>query len=409
MKKQILVLGGGFAGLWSALAAARKLAEFHAEAEVEITLVDRTTYHNIRVRNYEADLSDVCIPLKDLLTPVGVRFLEGEVSDIDVLGQRVSVQTRDGLQTLSYDRVVLALGSEVVRPPIPGLQERGFDVDTYAAAARLARHLDELGTGKSRPGQFTAVVIGAGLTGLEVATELPQRLTRIRERADSREPVRVVLVDRQPHVGSDMGPHARPVIEEALQSIGIESRLGVSVERIDPGAIELSSGDRIEASTVIWCAGMRANPLTSKLPGECDRLGRLKVDSFLRITGVPQAFAAGDVANIAIDGAHPSVMSCQHGRPMGRFAGSNAAADLLGKPMLPLRIDRYVTVLDLGPWGGVYTSGWDRQVVATGAPAKATKREINWHRIYPPRSLNREDLLAAAAPEVQSPPQVLGR
>ena len=408
MKKQMLVLGGGFAGLWSAISAARKLAEFHAEAEVEITLVDRTTYHNIRVRNYEADLGDVCIPLKDLLTPVGVRFLNGEVSDIDVFGQRVSVQTGDGLQSLGYDRVVLALGSEVVRPPIPGLKERAFDVDTYAAAARLAHHLDELGAGRSGSGRFTAVVIGAGLTGLEAATELPQRLARIRERSASREPVRVVLVDQLPHVGSDMGPHARPVIEEALRSLGIETRLSVSVERIEPGAVELSSGERIDASTVIWCAGMRANPLTGKLAGERDRLGRLKVDPILRIAGVPYAFAAGDVANIAIDGAHPSVMSCQHGRPMGRFAGNNAAADLLGKPMLPLRIDRYVTVLDLGPWGGVYTSGWDRQVVATGAPAKATKQEINWHRIYPPRSLNRDDLLAAAAPEVQPPPRILG-
>jgi len=408
MKKQMLVLGGGFAGLWSALAAARKLAEFHAEAEIEITLVDRTTYHNIRVRNYEADLSDVCIPLKDLLTPVGVRFLNGEVSDIDVLGRRVSVQTRDGLQSLGYDRLVLAVGSEVVRPPIPGLEERAFDVDTYAAAARLAHHIDELGAGKSGSGQFTAVVIGAGLTGLEVTTELPQRLTRIRERSASREPVRVVLVDRLPHVGSDMGPHARPVIEEALRSLGIETRLSVSVERIEPSAVELSSGERIDASTVIWCAGMRANPLTDKLPGERDRLGRLKVDPFLRIAGVPHAFAAGDVANIAIDGAHPSVMSCQHGRPMGRFAGNNAAADLLGKPMLPLRIDWYVTVLDLGPWGGIHTSGWDRRVIATGAQAKATKRDINCHRIYPPRSLNREDLFAAAAPELQPPPQILG-
>ena len=119
MPKQIVILGGGFAGLWAALAAARKLDECHAEGDVEITLVDRTTYHNIRVRNYEADLSDVCIPLQDVLSPVGVRFIHGEASDIDAVERKVSVQTRDGLAVIKYDRLVLALGSELVRPPPP--------------------------------------------------------------------------------------------------------------------------------------------------------------------------------------------------------------------------------------------------------------------------------------------------
>jgi NADH dehydrogenase len=105
-----------------------------------------------------------------------------------------------------------------------------------------------------------------------------------------------------------------------------------------------------------------------------------------------------------MDDQHVSVMSCQHGRPMGRFAGYNVVSDLCGEPMLSLRIPWYVTVLDLGPAGAVYTEGWQRQVVATGADAKATKRTINGTRIYPPRSRNRDDLLAAAAPELQSRP-----
>jgi NADH dehydrogenase len=91
---------------------------------------------------------------------------------------------------------------------------------------------------------------------------------------------------------------------------------------------------------------------------------------------------------------------------MGRFAGYNAAADLFGDPMLPLRIDSYVTVLDLGAWGALYTVGWDRQVRTTGAPAKATKQTINQKRIYPPRNGNRADLLASAAPTVQASPAV---
>ena len=84
-------------------------------------------------------------------------------------------------------------------------------------------------------------------------------------------------------------------------------------------------------------------------------------------------------------------MSCQHGRPMGRYAGYNVVGDLLGEPMLPLRIPWYVTVLDLGPAGAVYTEGWDRPVVRAGREAKATKQTINTQRIYPPLTGNRCD------------------
>jgi NADH:ubiquinone reductase (H+-translocating) len=89
---------------------------------------------------------------------------------------------------------------------------------------------------------------------------------------------------------------------------------------------------------------------------------------------------------------------------MGRFAGKYVVADLVGQPMLPLRIDWYLTVLDLGGWGALYTEGWDREVRVTGQAAKATKQTINHKRIYPPLTGNRHELFAAAAPTVQSPP-----
>jgi NADH:ubiquinone reductase (H+-translocating) len=406
VKKQILILGGGFAGLWSAVGAARKLAEQQAETQVEITLVERTTYHNIRVRNYEADLSEVCIPLSDVLSPIGVHLVNGEVFDIEAASRRVLVGAVEGLCALTYDRLVVALGSELVRPPIPGLAAHAFDVDTFAAASRLAQHIEALAERAATQGQFTAVVIGAGLTGLEAATALPERLRRARGRSNSLEPVRVVVVDRLPHVGSDMGDSARPFIEEALRSLGIEQRIGVDIRNIEPDGVVLNSGERIDASTVIWCGGLRANPLIEKLPGARDRFGRLAVDEMMRVVGVPHVLAAGDVACAKIDGHHASVMSCQHGRPMGRFAGHNAAADLLGKPLLPLHIGWYTTILDLGQWGAVYTSGWDRHVIASGPAAKVTKQTINCQRIYPPRTKRREDILAAAAPVVQAPPEV---
>jgi NADH dehydrogenase len=215
---------------------------------------------------------------------------------------------------------------------------------------------------------------------------------------------RVILLDPNPVVGATIGSNGRPVINEALSALGVETRLGVKVETLDADSIRLSSGEIIPARTVVWCAGMCASPLVATLSGEHEH-GRLSVDQFMRVKGFPRVFAAGDVASARLDGEHKTVMSCQFARPMGRYAGHNVVAELFGEPMLPLDIDWYVTVLDLGAWGALYTEGWDRKVRTTGAAAKVTKQTINCERIYPPRSGSRADLFAAAAPSVQAPPK----
>ncbi|SOJ55376.1 NADH dehydrogenase-like protein [Mycobacterium simulans] len=393
---QVVVIGSGFAGLWAALGAARRLDELGlTERTVAITVLSAEPFHDIRVRNYEADLSACRIPLADVLDPAGVAHITTEVTGIDADCRRVT--TASG-ETHDYDRLVLASGSRVVKPDIPGLREFGFDVDTYDGAMRLQHHLQELADGPATPAAATVVIVGAGLTGIETACELPHRL-----RALGVTP-RVVLVDHNAFVGSDMGASARPVIEQALSDNGVETRTGVSVAAVGRGGLSLSSGEQLAAATVVWCAGMRASSLTEHLPVDRDRLGRVEVDDYLRVIGVPAMFAAGDVAAARMDDEHVSVMSCQHGRPMGRYAGYNVISDLFDQPLLALRIPWYVTVLDLGPAGAVYTEGWDRMVVSRGVEAKATKQTINTRRIYPPLTRSRSDLLAAAAPDLQARP-----
>lgn len=399
---RILILGAGFAGLWAAIGAARKLDELNETAE--ILVVDRNPYHNIRVRNYEVDLNDVALPLAELLDPIGIHHVTAEVCAIDPVGQTVTVSTNGDRESLSYDRVVLTLGSELARPAIPGLVSHSFDVDTYAAAVRLNDHLAALGGGGASAECATVVVVGAGFTGIEVATEMPGKLAH----AGIANP-RVILIDPNPIVGATIGESAQPVLNEALSALGVETRLGVKIAAVEATGITLTSGEFIATRTVVWCAGMTASPLTASLAGEHDRHGRLAVDQFMRAGGLQNVFAAGDMAACKIDGAHSTVMSCQFARPMGRFAGHNVVADLFGKPMLPLNIDWYVTVLDLGTWGALYTVGWDREVSAIGSAAKATKQIINQNRIYPPRTGRREDLLAAAAPTVQAPPPMRAR
>ena len=396
----VVVIGSGFAGLWAGLGAARRLDELAVPKDtVDITVLSPKAFHDVRVRNYETDLSSCRVPLADLFYPVGVAHVATEVTAIDT-GARTVTTSASGLYR--YDRLVLASGSHVLKPAIPGLQEFGFDVDTYDGALALQQHLRGLADESPTPAAATVVVVGAGLTGIETACELPERLRALLSRGSVTP--RVILVDRSPMVGSDMGASARHVIEQALTDNGVETRTGVGVSTVSERGVTLSSGEQLQAATVVWCAGMRASPLTEQLPVVRDRLGRVEVDDYLRVVGVPSVFAAGDVAAARMDDEHLSVMSCQHGRPMGRYAGYNVISDLFDEPMLALRIPWYVTVLDLGPAGAVYTEGWDRAVVSKGAAAKATKVSINTRRIYPPLTGNRGDLLAAAAPELQNRP-----
>jgi NADH dehydrogenase len=329
-----------------------------------------------------------------------VRHVTAEVRAFDPLARRVEVEADGQTSTLTCDALVVALGSALPRPPLPGLAENAFDVDTYAAATRLVAHLAALAGRPATPLRDTVIVAGAGFTGIEVATEMTARLRSV---VGAKAP-RVILVDGAPAVGATIGDQARPAISEAIAALGIETRLGVHVARIDAASVTLTSDETIPCATFVWCAGMRASPLTAALPGSHDKLGRVAVDACLRVADTDGVFAAGDVASSLIDGSHPTVMSCQFARPMGRFAGHNAVAQLAGEPLKALMIDWYVTVLDLGAWGALYTAGWERRVLLTGELAKEVKRTINCRRIYPPASFAPADILAAAAPVVQPPP-----
>lgn len=403
MSKTIVVIGGGFAGLWSAIGAARLRSELEvSEQEVKIVLVDANDYHSIRVRNYERDLDDCIVPFDEILPAVNIERIKAIVEDIDVGSQTVHLASGEGKQQkqqLSYSRLVFALGSRLVHPPIPGLAEHSFDVDTHVGAAKLRQHLmRRLPDGRIQA-QMGVLVVGGGLTGVEVATELASEFRR--DVVDAR----VTICDANAQIGADMGPEAIEVIAQALQALGVTSRTALRITGIDADGAVLADGGRIDAGTVIWCAGMKAHPLAERLGVPLDNLGRLPVDQFMHVEGVKDVYAAGDAASMLLDGAHGSVMSCQHGRPMGRFAGYNVMADALGQDRLALAIDWYVTVVDLGDHGAVYTEGWDRKVVSTGSAAKAIKRIINRERIYPPRNASAEAIWAAAAPVVQAAPR----
>lgn len=394
MKQQILILGAGFAGMWAALSATR-LTDLHDRHDIEITVLSPQAELRVRPRFYESEVENYAAPLLPLFAVTGVKFITGVASKIDSASQQVWYHNeQDQLTAVRYDRLIMATGSHIAHA-LPGAQQHAFDVDQMESAARLERHLATLAEQPESAARNTVIVCGGGFTGIEVATEMPSRLRAIL--GDSAA-IRVIVVDRSPVAGGRYSEQLRDVISQASLELGVEWRLNSEIKAIDESGLTLKNGEHIASSTVILTVGVQASPLTRQIPGERDPQGRLHVDQHLKVIGQNAVYATGDVAFASTDdqGNH-ALMTCQHAIMLGRFVGHNVAADLIGIEPLPYRQVNYVTCLDLGSWGAVYSEGWDQVVKFTKEEGKKIKVSITNELIYPPQA-EREAAFAAADP-----------
>lgn len=384
MRKQILIVGAGFAGMWAALSAAR-LAEKNQQQAVDITVIAPQPELRVRPRFYESDVPTLVAPLQPLFDVTGIRFLRGSVSQIHPADKTVTWTDNNGeSHTQRWDRLVLASGSHVNRAMVTGAAQHAFDLDQLESATVLENHLLALAQRPQSDARNTVVVCGGGFTGIEMAMELP---TKLRAILGSNAKTRVVVVERGPQPGSRYSDALREVIVQASKELGVEWMVNAEVASVDAAGVNLKDGQRIDSQTVIWTVGVQANNLTAQIDAPRDRQGRLHVNAELQVVGYDDIYATGDVAYAATDdkGNH-ALMTCQHAILLGKFAGNNAAASLLDVAPLPYRQETYVTCLDLGAWGAVYTEGWDQQVKLTREEAKKLKVSIVSELIYPPKA-----------------------
>ena len=393
--QHLVIIGGGFAGFWSAMSAVRQARELEKHDKLKITLISKDEYHGIRPRFYEEDLAGTRIPIRNYLEPLKIDLIVDEVSSIDAENRRIFFANGSG--EIFYDTLIIAAGSRLKASDIPGF-EQAFSVDTFQDATRLDQHLRKLSAaGFSTPSSRNLVVVGGGFTGLEVVTSLPQR---VKAHTPNGAAFNYFLIERSTGLALNYSVDAQHYIADQLKSVDIQLLLGEEAERIETGRIVLKTGKSIDTDTVIWTTGLEASPLTANLKSERDELGRLGVDNFLRLPTYHNVFAAGDVVKVLVDDQNYAVMSCQHAMPQGKFAGHNAVNFMFDREPLSYLQPRYATCLDLGPENALLTVGWERDVKVLGPEAKGLKRQINTQWIYPAQNV--EETIKMSAPEVMA-------
>jgi NADH dehydrogenase len=383
-RQRVAIVGAGFAGFH----AARRLGRL-AKGNLDVVLVNPTDYflYLPLLPDVAAGILDprsVAAPLAD--TGRHVRHVLGAVSDIDVDGRQLAVSDPEGnRRTLGYDQLVIALGSVNKLLPIPGVADHAHGFRSLAEALYLRDHLlrqIEIADLSDDPGErdarCTFVVVGAGYTGTEVAAS-GQLLTRIaaHHRASlSGQKLRWMLLDLAPRVMPELDPRLSATASKVLSARGVDIRTGTSVEHASADGVKLSDGEFVPTRSLIWCVGVRPDPMVERLRLPMQR-GRLTVDEYLTVPGHPEVYACGDAAAVP-DLTRPgsvTAMTAQHAERQGKLVANNIAASHgLGGARTRRRRYRHHDLGFVVDLGGAKAAADALGVRLSGLPAKAVTR-----------------------------------
>lgn len=340
VKPRVVILGGGFAGL----GAAGKLKK----ANAEVVLIDKHDYHTFQPMLYQVATNliateEVAHPLRDLARKLPNLIVHrATVTNIDLAKRELQFQE---IAPMAYDYLVIALGAKVNFFGVKGAEEYAFPLYTLPDAVRLKYHIlnkwDAADKDRSliEDGALNIVVVGGGPTGVESAGALIElyRGSFIYDYRDMpAKDAKVTLIEFAPNLFSMFKQDIQKFGKRALEKRGVEVRLGDGVTEVTPTRVHLKSGEVLKAHTLVWGAGLQANPITKTLGIELQKGGRIPVGSDLSIEGHPEVFAVGDVAWMT-DWNTDQVLP-QLGGPAlqaGEQAGENIARDLKRQERVP--------------------------------------------------------------------------
>jgi NADH dehydrogenase len=348
MAKRVLILGGGFGGIYAALRLEKLLRRRN---DMEATLVTRDNFFLFTPMLHEIAASDLEVntivnPLRKLLRRVNT-FI-GTIDAIDIAARRVfATHGLDGHgHELAYDHVVLALGSGTNFFNLPGVEEFAVTMKSLSDAIelrnRIITHLEEANSecaaGERQP-LLTFVVAGGGFAGVETLGAINDFMRDALPFYPNLRPefVRTVLVTPDHMILPELGPKLGAYAQRKLAARGVEIITGARVTGVHRGVVELNSGQKIEANSLIWTAGTAPNPLVAAL-GIPTRNGKIEVNEYLQVRGFEGVWAVGDCAlvpNTRGGGFHPP--TAQHALREGRAVADNVAAAILGRAKRPFR------------------------------------------------------------------------
>jgi len=352
-RPKIVILGGGFGGV----GAVKKLK--HADAD--ILLVDRHDYHTFQPLLYQVatDLIDVPTvghPLRDLFHDHdNLKIREATVTGVDLDARTVSFEE---MGPERYDHLVLALGATVNFFGVPGADEHAFPLYTLADAVRLKKHVLERWEAAARDpslvedGALSVVVVGGGATGVESAGALAElyRTNFDKDYPDlPQDKARIVLVEAGDAVLSMFKKGLQTYTKKALEKRTVEVKLGETVERIEATRVRLKSGTELKAHTLVWGAGLQANPLATTLGLELQRGNRVATGPDLSLPDRPEVFVAGDIGWITDTKTNqvlPQLGSVA--LQAGEHVGENVARVLDGKETKPFEYTDKGTMATIG-------------------------------------------------------------
>ena len=363
-KTKILILGGGFGGVYTALRLDKTLAR---RADIEVTLVSSDNFLLFtpmlhEVASGDLNPSDIVNPIRRMLKRV--QFVQADVRSIDLAAKRVHC-TR-GLRPVSldldYDHLVLALGSETNFFGLQGVAENAVTLKTLGDAALLrARILAILEMASPEPEasvrkrMLTFVVAGAGFAGVETIgaiNDLVHEAIRYYPQLAPQE-VRVVLIHPGEVVLPELGEKLGRYAQQKLAERGVEICPRTKVTGYIDSLVTISSGEAIPAATLIWTAGVTLNPVIAQLPCKKEK-GRIMVDEFLEVPGFVGLWAMGDCAAVpdAKTGG-PQPPTAQHALRQARHAAKNIEAVLAGRQKKPFRFSTIGQLASIGHRHGV--------------------------------------------------------
>jgi len=375
-KPKILILGGGYGGIMSAVRLQKELGS----DEAEVTLVNKHNYHYQTTWLHENAAGTLHhdktrIMIDNIIDMNKVNFVQDTVVELKKDEKRVILEN----QELTYDYLIIALGSDPETFGIQGLKENAFSIRSINSVRKIREHIDYAFARYNNEGQkdelITIVVGGAGFTGIEFVGELADRVPELcREYDIPREKVRIVNIEAAPTVlpGFD-----EELVEYAINNLerrGIEFLVNTPIKECNTDGVVLANGEEIKASTIVWTGGVRGNHLVEEAGFETMR-GRVKVDKDLRMPGFDYIFVAGDCALIIDEEANrPYPPTAQIAIQQSYTIGRNIKALMHGGKMEEFKPDIKGTVASLGKGEAIGKVGNKKLF---GATASAMKKVID--------------------------------